>query len=203
VNIKLISALAATALLSAVPAFAAPVTFDFENVTAGSPLDTVHAGFDFSFGGDILGVANDPLSPPFFTKDTSALGIITVVGADNALNILAPNGSFTGELTLSYSATADASVTVWSGLNGTGSGQTFNLAANAGNCALETPFCVWQSATLAFTGFAKSITFDTLYYAGFDDVTVNAVPVPAAGWLLMSALAGFGAMRRKRAAAAA
>ena len=199
-NIKLISALAATALLSAAPAFAAPVTFDFETVTSGLPVDAVHADYDFTFGGDLLGVVNDP-SITFFTKPTSALGVISSVGPDNALNIVSPDASFTGDLTFSYSATTAASVTVWSGLNGTGSSQTFNLAANSGNCAEETPFCVWQSATFAFTGFAKSITFDTQYFAAFDDVTVNAVPLPAAGWLLMTALTGFGALRRKRAAA--
>ncbi len=34
----------------------------------------------------------------------------------------------------------------------------------------------------------------------FDNVSVNAVPLPAAGWLLMSALGGIGAWSRRRRA---
>jgi hypothetical protein len=197
VNIKLISALAATAMLSTAPAFAAHVQLDFEDVTLGTPVANQYAGLEF--GGDILGVVNDEFTQ-FFTGAPSPIGVISSVGSANALNILGP-GFFANALTLSYSATENATVSIWSGANGTGSLiDTLNLGANSASCALETPFCTWQSATLAFSGLAKSITFDTAFNAAFDNVQVDAVPLPAAGWLLISALTGFGALRRKRAA---
>lgn len=199
-NIKLISALAATALVSAAPAFAAPVTFDFETAALGAPIgDVTAAGVDFSFSGDLLGVANDEFSQ-FFSNAPSPLGVMNPVGPANALNILG-GYSLSEGVTFSYSATDTSTVSVWSGLNGTGTQLgTISLAANSSGCDAATPYCVFQSATLAFAGDAKSITFDTPYFAAFDNVQVNAVPVPAAGWLMMSALAGFGAWRRKRAA---
>jgi hypothetical protein len=201
VNIKLISALAATAVLSAAPAFAAPVTFDFETATLGAPIGDVHAaGVDFSFSADLLGVVNDEFSQ-FFTGAPSPIGVLNPVGPANALNVVSGAMSLAQAVTFSYSATEVSSVSVWSGLNGTGTQLgTISLAANSSGCGEATPYCIFQSATLAFSGFAKSITFDTPYFAAFDNVEVNAVPVPAAGWLMMSALAGFGAWRRKRAA---
>lgn len=199
-NIKLISALAATALLSAAPAFAAPVTFDFETATLGAPIGNVHAAdVDFSFAGDLLGVVNDEFSQ-FFTGAPSPIGVLNPVGPANALNVVSDAALIDG-VTFSYSTTAASTVSVWSGLNGTGTQLgSISLAANSASCAESTPYCIFQSATLAFSGLAKSITFDTPYFGAFDNVQVNAVPVPAAGWLLMSALAGFGAWRRKRAA---
>ncbi len=62
--------------------------------------------------------------------------------------------------------------------------------------------CLWDLVTLDFGGVAQSVTFgDASYVAAFDNVSVSAVPLPAAAWLLMSALGGLGVFsRRKRAA---
>ena len=62
--------------------------------------------------------------------------------------------------------------------------------------------CFWSAATFDFAGLAKSVQFGSAAgVAGFDNVTVNAVPLPAAGWLLLSALGGFGALRLQQPAA--
>ncbi|MEJ0037489.1 MAG: VPLPA-CTERM sorting domain-containing protein [Gammaproteobacteria bacterium] len=200
-NIKLISALTVTALLSVAPAFAAPVTLTFEDVTSGTPVGDLYLGTTgISFGGDVLGVVNDEFSQ-FFTGAPSPIGVITDVGPASAMNFA--EGAFANAVTFSYAATDVGTVTAWSGLNGTGTQLgTFSLAANSASCAETTPFCLWQAATLSFTGsLAKSITFDTGGFGAFDNVEVQAVPLPAAGWLLMSALTGFGAWRRKQRAA--
>jgi len=59
----------------------------------------------------------------------------------------------------------------------------------------------WSTLTLAGSGFDQ-IIFDvsgTDNSFVVDNLTINAVPVPAAVWLFGSALAAFGWMRRKKA----
>jgi hypothetical protein len=95
-------------------------------------------------------------------------------------------------------------ITAWSGLNGTGTqlaSITLDPNSTNGGCT-SSAYCFWSTASLAWGGLAQSIQFgDAALKGGFDDITVNPVPLPAAGWLLMSALGGIGAWRRKRAAA--
>ncbi len=201
-NTKLISALAATALLSAAPAFAAPVTLDFESVTTGASVGNLYIGYGISFGGDVLGVVNDEFTQ-FISNAPSGVGAMSAVGPANALNAVGPGGGLQGAVSFFYSAADVSTVTVWSGLNGTGTAlASFDLTANAGGCSIDTPYCMWTAATITFAGFAKSVTFDPSGFTAFDNVQVDAVPLPAAGWLLISALTGFGAWRRKRALAA-
>jgi hypothetical protein len=123
------------------------------------------------------------------------------VGSDAALNAGA-GLSFVDSVSFSFAAALDTTVGIWSDLNGTGSLLgTFNLAANQGGCS-DSPLCHWELASLDFSGAARSITFgDAANAAMFDNVTVNAVPLPAALWLMVSALGGLGIVRRKRVAA--
>jgi hypothetical protein len=92
---------------------------------------------------------------------------------------------------------------VYSGLNGTGSLLgTIALQANAqnGGCT-DTSYCFWSLATLPFSGIAQSIQFGIPaggLAAGFDNVTVAPVPLPAAAWLMLSALGGVGAWARRK-----
>lgn len=202
-KLKLISALA-VGLLSAAPAFS--LTLDFQDVGAYNFVQEYYNGgtndagltgtnYGVSFGLDILGMTNDE----FFTYYDNAPnpGAIAAVGADGALNIAA---GFTGAVSFSYSAIAATTVTVFSGLNGTGIELgTFNLAATNGVCSEELPFCSWDIASLSLAGVAHSIQFGgTAGVAGFDDITVAPVPVPAAGWLMLSALGGLGALNRRK-----
>ena len=91
---------------------------------------------------------------------------------------------------------------IYSDFNGEGTLLgTFVLAANAQNGCNNADFCNWDLVSLTFGGAAKSIQFGTALGAGFDNISVNAVPLPAAAWLLVSALAGFGAVMRRRHAA--
>ena len=128
----------------------------------------------------------------------------------NALNFAA---GFTG-VSFSYSLSANSSAfagvaDLWSGLNGTGTllgTLSLNAAAATTNCAVRTDaYCTWSFATDSNFGTAESLTFgsnSTASFTEFDGVTLTTspVPLPAAGWLMISGLASLGGwMRRRRA----
>lgn len=61
---------------------------------------------------------------------------------------------------------------------------------------------VWKHFTMPFTASGSttiSLTGSTgQHYIGLDNVTVSAIPIPAAGWLLGSGLVGLGLLRFRR-----
>ena len=214
-KLKLMSVLAA-GLLSAAPSFANTVTLDFEGVSNSGSINNFYNGgtdipanntttatsgvnYGISFGGDALAFSNDAYTTNYSNAPTNGT-IMSAVGSDAALNIAS---GFTGPVSFYYSSIAESQVQVFSGLNGTGSVLgTFSLLNNAQSDCVDTTFCHWDIASLNIDGVAKSIQFGTTTYtAGFDNVTVNAVPLPAAGWAMFSAISGLGVLaRRKRAA---
>jgi hypothetical protein len=215
VNLKLISALAATGLLSAAPAFSA--TLDFEGASSFLSLDNFYNGgtdlggasgtnYGVSFGLDALALSAT-VDEPFYSNAPSQGTVMTIVGAESpaSTSLNAGDGlSLASGVSFFYSLDTTTTISAWSGLNGTGTklGEVV-LSANATNGGLcsDSAYCFWSAASLSWDGFAKSIQFgDAAGKGGFDDLTVSAVPLPAAGWLLMSALGGIGAWRRKRAA---
>jgi len=120
---------------------------------------------------------------------------MAAVGPDAALNAYA----LIDQVSFYYSSADATSVGIYSGINGTGTllGTIF-LAANAQNGCSDSAFCHWDLVSLSFSGIAQSIQFGSAAGAGFDNVSVNAVPLPAAVWLVLSGLGGLGFMRRKR-----
>lgn len=217
-NIKSTATAAAVAglLACASPSFAAPVTITFEGPNSFGfideyyhggtdvPGDSSHApvsgpNYHVTFGPDAMALSNDGTgggpNGEFFSNAPSPGTILAPVGSSASM-FAADGTSFMGSLSFYYSAAEDFSVDI---LDATDSViGTLNLLANNGSCG-DAPFCFWSLASTNFEGMGKSISFGNgAGIAGFDDVTVNAVPVPAAGWLLASGLALFGRMRRKR-----
>jgi hypothetical protein len=209
---RFIAALAA-GLFSAAPAFAAVVTIDFDGPGSFSSIDQYYNGgtnsdgetgpnLGVAFGLDALALRNDDLGP-YFSNAPSPIGILTPVGSSAAMNV--PIG-FAGLVSFYYSSTEARTVHIWSGLDGTGTELgTLNLLANAQNippldCS-DSPFCRWDpvSVNLDAGVVARSITFgDAAGVAGFDNVTITAVPEPGTWALLAVGLAGVGALVRRR-----
>ena len=210
-NLKLAAGLLAGGLLTAAPAFSSTVLIDFEGAGGGfgSIADYYNGGLDIPVSGP---ASSGPNYGVHFGLDLAAIAgsesVANAPGPGNTVMAVAGNGGdysmsmgmgFNG-LSFMYSALADTSVTV---SFHSGPSQIFNLLANAGSCDIAGPaFCAWTLASLDLGGrVATAIDFGaTSGVAGFDNLSVAAVPVPAAVWLMMSALGGLGVIRRKRAA---
>ena len=166
-NFKLIAALAG-GLLSAAPAFSAIVTLDFEGAGAYSFIDEYYNGgtnesgasgtnFGVSFGSAMLAVSNDADFTYHANAPTPGTIMSPTISEGALLNVAS---GFSGQASFFYSASLieeqpPMSVSVWSGLNGTGSMlATFTLASNATDGCAESgiPFCNWDLATLDFSG---------------------------------------------------
>jgi hypothetical protein len=94
-------------------------------------------------------------------------------------------------------------VTIWSGVNGTGTVlATINLGNNNGGCT-QPAYCTWSDVGMTFSGTAHSVTFsgpaDEL---GIAEITVGssttAIPEPSSLFLVGSGIAAIGLSRLRR-----
>jgi len=88
----------------------------------------------------------------------------------------------------------------YSGLNGTGTVQSFVLASNDDSCGGGA--CTWTTTALSFFGTAQSVDFGSNSgQALYTGIGVTPVPLPASGLLMLFGSAGLGLFRSRRRAA--
>lgn len=214
--------IAAVALLSAAPAFAAPYVIDFEKTWdfSNSGVNSFYAGgqaADGSIGpnfgatfSNVFGLSNEAAFT-YYQNAPSMVGTAYVFLSNNGDRALMNVGSgVTNTLSFSYSSPSEilGAVSAYSGENGTGTLLgTINLVANdAGGFATETGnYGSWTLATFNYQGVARSFDFSALAgNAGIDDIRYDTtIPVPAALPMMVLGLGALGAVARRRRASAA
>ena len=206
-----LATVSAFAVSAAVSASAATTVLTFEGIADETPVGTFYAP-DFTFSPATLALVDeDAGGTGNFANEPSANTIMFFTDANNAI-LNATNGFDTG-FSFFYTSSTAASVSVWSGFDGTGILLgTINLVAQYADGCVGDPtggYCNFTNAGVAFSGIAHSINFGgTAGQTGYDNITFGSavaqggVPEPAS-WALM--LGGFGAiggaMRSRRKAA--
>jgi hypothetical protein len=141
-----------------------------------------------------------------FAPDPTQTPIISINGVTGspATGIINVAAGFSTGVQFYFTAGFGESVTISSGYNGTGTIlATLALSPNNLPCTGFPSYCNWTSASLGFSGPAKSVTFtgpaDGL---GIADITLNsansAIPEPSSIYLLATGLGamGFGGIGR-------
>jgi hypothetical protein len=198
---KLHLAVLSAALLASLPALAnTNLVLDFEGVDSFASVADFYAGVSFSDAA--LGLKNDELGTYFSNAPTPG----TVMFATDSSAVMSVDKGFIDQLSFYYSAASSALdvVTIYSGLNGTGSELgSISLSKNAqlGGCS-DSAFCNWQRISLTFSGTARSVSFGgNAGGVAFDNVAITAVPEPTSA--LLMALGGaallIGARKRQQA----
>jgi hypothetical protein len=203
-----ISTLLGAAVLACASSHAQVLTF--EGLQNNEPIDNFYNGglggsgsgpgpnYGITFGGSSLALiaGADGGSGNFSGNPSGDTIAYFLSGSGDVMNKAA---GFTTGFSFDYASYETASVTVWSGLNGTGTElASLSLSATAD------PFNVWSEAGVTFAGTAESAVFGgAANEVGFDDITLGsskagqaAVPDTAGTSLYMVAGAGLVAAAR-------
>ncbi len=194
---------AAAMALAAAPAFSAMVNIDFEDQISFSSLNLASAPYGITANAALLAFANDvdaAGNPVVNLSNTPTGGGVVMFATDPlpgeraAISITA--GSFLNAVSFYYASPTAGTVTVRDAAGA--SLASFSFAANLTSAL---PYDTWTLANIAFAGAATSIDFTDIGGAAIDNVSVSAVPLPAAALLFPLGAAALGASaRRKRKA---
>jgi PEP-CTERM motif len=207
----------AVSILCAVQAKAdsTPIVLTFEGVGDDVLIGNYYNGgpggaLGVSFGADSLALVSSLAggSGNFSNAPSGITIAFFLSGAGDVMNVA---GGFNTGFSFFYSATTlPGTVTVWSGLNGTGTLlATLTLPPN-GSCTPGPNFCHWTAEGVTFSGTAASVNFSgTANEIGFDNITIGSAtpgggptpaPEPATMFLLgLGSLSFLSARRQKRA----
>jgi hypothetical protein len=172
-------------------------------ITFTAPAEFANAGFNGTgFNGGTGKFENVP---------SGATGVLYMASVPTTTTPIMNDANGFSGISLNYSllnnTAADAStISLFSGLNGTGTLLgTLSLTAAATTVACTSShdeFCTWSSASdNALGGVAESAVFngDARTFTEFDAVALTtAVPLPAAGWLMLGGVGGLAGFARRR-----
>lgn len=184
---------AAASIFAASSASAAYVTANFDTVASFSAVGSAYSASGLVFDAEATAVDGTDLT--LETPFTAHSGTNAMFSPFTATVMNVADG-FVGDVSFWYSSiTGSTTVSVFDGLNATGSVlSTFTLASNS------TAYELFSLASQSFSGVGYSISFGgNVGQIAYDDVTVNAVPLPAAALLFPLGAAALGlSARRKR-----
>jgi hypothetical protein len=174
-------------------------------VTFSTPAEFLNAGYN--------GTGFNGGSGKFENVPSGAAGVLYFAGVPTTTTPILDDATGFSGISFNYSllsntASYASTVTLFSGLNGTGTQLgTLSLSAAGTNVACTSAhdeFCTWSSTGIAnLGGVAESAVFngDARTFTEYDAIALTTpVPLPAGFWLLASGVAALGVKCRRRAA---
>jgi PEP-CTERM motif len=217
-----------TTALSSVTAHATVIDLNFEGIGNGYPFSTTSIGGFYNGGVSGAGTTGPNYGISFSSNaDVLCLNSLTVSCSNTSRGGLAPTSAEGGLVFLSGSSTdvdvakgfttgfsfeyaepntAGGSVSVYSGLDGTGTQlANINLSLTPSTCAAGygAAYCPFLPVGVTFSGVGESIVFGGVAnFVVFDDVTFGSatpgVPEPATWAMMLLGLGAAGAALRSR-----
>lgn len=191
--------------LAAAPAMGSSVAelLNFQSLGDLAPVGNFYNGgglpttpnYGITFSSNFIGLRSVYMGGSgAFTPDPAQMPAIFVSGANGAMvtGTMNVTNGFSSGIQFFYTAGFSQTVTVWSGVNGTGIVlATISLAPNNGSCTTFPTYCNWSSAGLNFNGTAKSVTFTgTADGIGISAITVGSsttvIPEPSSIYLFLT-----------------